>query len=165
MLHFEHHRGRTRGEDIGREFGQIFDNCGFYLIYIVSITTETIGNMNTLGCYLKIKGVIHLYFVYQNIHLCAKLAYKDENIPDWENIMKSEQSLIGNFSSSTKASGKMLTLQKTISPSGVPKKIIQYVTTIWWSTWRILKRLSEISAPIYALIASDQVQFINLTAA
>ena len=46
----------------------------------------------------------------------------------------------------------------------MPKKLIQYVTTRWWYTWRMLKRLSEFSAPSDALIASDQVQVINLTA-
>ena len=34
VLHFEHHRGRNREEDIGREFSQIFDNYGFDLSYI-----------------------------------------------------------------------------------------------------------------------------------
>ena len=82
MLRFDHHRGRTRGEDIVREFSQIFDNYGFNVSYIVSITTDTTGNMNNFGCYLQIKGVIYLYCVDQNIHLCAKLAYKEENIPD-----------------------------------------------------------------------------------
>ena len=82
MLHFEHHRGRIRGEDIGIEFSQIFDDYGFDLSYIVFFTTDTTGNMNTFGFYLQSKGVIHLYFVDHNIHICAKLAYKDENIPD-----------------------------------------------------------------------------------
>ena len=78
MLHFEHHRGITRGEDIGREFSQIFDDYGLDLSYIVSVTTDTTGNMNTFGCYLQSKGAIQLYSVDHNIHLCAKLAYKDE---------------------------------------------------------------------------------------
>ena len=47
----------------------------------------------------------------------------------------------------------------------MPKKLIQDVTTRWWSTWHLLKKLGEISAPIDALIASDQVQVRNLTAA
>ena len=121
--------------------------------------------MNTFGCYLQSKSVIHLYCVDHNIHLCAKLAYKDENIPDSENIMKSARSLIENFSSSTQASDKLLAMQKTISPSEVPKKLIQDVTTRWWYTWRMLKIISEPSDPIDALIASDQAQVINLTAA
>ena len=56
-------------------------------------------------------------------------------------------------------------MQKTLSPSEVPKKIIQYVTMRWWSTWNMLKRLSELSAPIDALIAYDEVKVRNLTAA
>ena len=78
--------------------------------------------------------------------------------------MKSARSLIEHFSSSTQASDKLLAMQKTISPSEVPKKLIQDVTTRWWSTWHLLKKLGEISAPIDALIDSDQVQVINLTA-
>ena len=78
--------------------------------------------------------------------------------------MKPARLLIEKISSSTQASDKLLEMQKTISPSEVPNKLIQYVTTRWWSTQRMLKRLSELSAPIDALIASDQVQVINLTA-
>ena len=87
--------------------------------------------MNTFGCYLQIKGVIHLYCADHKMHLCAKLAYKYENIPDSENIMKSAQSLIKQFSSSTQASDKLLVMHNTISPSEVPKKLIQDVTTRW----------------------------------
>ena len=82
VLNFEHHRGRKIGEDIGREFSQIFDDYGFDLSYIVSVTTDTTGNTNAFYCYLQIKIAIHVYFVYLNIHICAKLAYKYENIPD-----------------------------------------------------------------------------------
>ena len=99
MLHFEHHGKRNRGEGIGREFSQIFDDYGFDLSYIVSVTTDNTGNMNIFGCYLQSKGVIYLYFIDYNIHIWYKLGYKDENIPDWENIMKSERSLIEHFSS------------------------------------------------------------------
>ena len=82
MLHFEHHRGRTRGEDIGRELSQIFDDYGFDLSYIVSVTTDTTGKMNAFGRDLKSKGVIHIYCVDHNVNICSKLAYKEENIPD-----------------------------------------------------------------------------------
>ena len=79
--------------------------------------------------------------------------------------MKSAGSLIEHFSSSTQASDKLLAMQKTIIPSDMPKKLIKYITKIWWYTWLMLNRLSEISAPIDDLIASDQVQARNLTAA
>ena len=103
VLHFDHHKGRTRRENIGGEFIQIFDDSGFYFSYIVSVTTDTTGNMNNFGCCLQSKGVIHIYCVDHNIRLCAKLAYKDENIQYSENIMKSARSLIEHFSSSTYA--------------------------------------------------------------
>ena len=77
--------------------------------------------------------------------------------------MKSARSLIEHFSSSTQASDKLMLMQKTISPSEIPKKLIQDVTIRWWSTWCMLKRLTELSAPIDALIASDQVKVTNLT--
>ena len=97
-------------------------------------------------------GVIHLYCVDNNIHLCDKLAYKDENIPYLESIMKSARSLIEHFSSSTQASDKLLAMQKIIIPSEVPKKLIQDVTTRWWSTWRMLKRLSELLLQLMPLL-------------
>ena len=56
--------------------------------------------MNNFGCYPQSKFIIHLYCVDHNIHLCAKLGYRDENIPYSENIMKSERSIIEHFISS-----------------------------------------------------------------
>ena len=90
VLHFEHHRGRNREEDIGREFSQIFEDYGFDLSYFFSVNTDTTGNINNFGCYIQSKVVVHIYCVDRNTHLCAKLAYKNENIPDSDNIMKSE---------------------------------------------------------------------------
>ena len=75
VLHFKHHKGRSRGDDVGRDFSQIFDNYGFDLSYIVFITTDTTGNMNNFGCCLQSKVVIHIYCVDHNIRLRAKLAY------------------------------------------------------------------------------------------
>ena len=112
VLHFEHHRGRIKGTYLGREFSKIFDDYGFDLSYIVAVVTDTTGNMNTLGCYLQSKGVIHLYCVDHNIHICAKLAYQYKNIPDSENVMKSARSLIEHFSSSTQASALSLVCRR-----------------------------------------------------
>ena len=72
MLHFEHHMGRTKGTDLGRASSKIFDDYDFDLSYIVAVVTDTTGNMNTFGCYLQSKGVIHLYCVDHNLHLCAE---------------------------------------------------------------------------------------------
>ena len=55
----------------------------------------------------------------------------------------------------------MLETQKTIIFIEVPNELIRYVKNIWWSTCCTFKRLSELSAPIDVLIASDQVQVIN----
>ena len=52
VLYFEHHRGRTIGEDTKREFSQVFEDYSFDLSYIVSVTTYITGNINTFGCYL-----------------------------------------------------------------------------------------------------------------
>ena len=79
--------------------------------------------------------------------------------------MKSARSLIEHFSSSTQASDKLLVMHNTISLSEVLKKLIQDVTSRWWYTWSMLKRLSELYAPIDVLIASDQVKVGNLKAA
>ena len=124
MLYFEHHRGRTKGTDLGREFSKIFDDYGFDLSYIVAVVTDTTGTMNTFGCYLQSKGVIHLYCVDHNLHLCAKLAYQDKNIPHSENVMKSARSPIEHSSSSTQATDKLMLMEKTTGRGYFPKKLI-----------------------------------------
>ena len=122
MLYFEHHSGRTKETDLGREFSKIFDDYGFDLSYIVAVVIDTTGNMNTFGCYLQSKGIIYLYCIDHNLHLCAKLVYQSTNIPHSKNVMKSARSLIEHFSSSTQASDKLMLMQKTINPSEILKK-------------------------------------------
>ena len=134
VLGFYLHEGRTRGEDIANLFVQDFERYNFDLSYVVAIVTDTTGNMNTFGQHLRSLGVIHLYCVDHNLHLCAKLAFDDNNIPGSAQVMKTARSLCEYFDKSSQASDKLKAQQVAMNPDKCPLKLIQDVITRWWST-------------------------------
>jgi hypothetical protein len=100
--------------------------------------------------------------VDHNLHLTAKLAFDDRNLPDSENAMKAARGLVEYFTKSTQATKKLLKIQPNVDlplrqGSTKPVKLLQQdVVTRWWSTYRMLKRLCELMPAIDALIIGDQ---------
>ena len=108
-------------------------------------------------------GVTHLYCIDHNLHLNAKIAFEDSNLPDSENAMKAARSQVQFFNSSTQALDKLCNMQQTTREGEKPLKVIQDVQTRWWSTWKMLHRLLVLTPTIDALIASRQVNTPPLT--
>lgn len=129
VLHFETHKGSSWGVDLGIEFVEVFKKYGFDLSYVVAITTDTRGNMNTFGSYLQMKGVIHLYCIAHNLHLTGKLAFLDSNLPDSGNAMKMACSLVEYFTKSTQTLDNLKKMQETIRPGVGALKLLQDVQT------------------------------------
>ena len=67
VLHFEVHHGTTSGESLFSNLVQVFDSYQFDLSYVLSVTTDTTGNMNTLGRQLAAHGVTHVYCIDHNL--------------------------------------------------------------------------------------------------
>ena len=105
MLVFEVFHGTMVGAVLGRDFVQVFELYEFELKYVVAVVTDTTGNMNTFGEYLSQRGVCHLYCVDHVLHLNAKLAYLDANLPDSGNAMKSARNLVEYFTKSLRQWG------------------------------------------------------------
>jgi len=74
VLTFEVFSGTTNGHALGEDFVRVFNLYEFDLKYVVAVVTDTTGNMNTFGEYLRQRGVKHLYCVDHVLHLNAKLA-------------------------------------------------------------------------------------------
>jgi zinc finger BED domain-containing protein 1 (E3 SUMO-protein ligase ZBED1) len=163
VLHFEVHHGTTSGEALFTNLLQVFHSYNFDLSFVLSVTTDTTGNMNTFGRKLAEHGVIHLYCVDHNLHLNAKIAFDDLNLPESENAMKAARAQVQFFNSSTQALDKLCNMQQTIRPGTKSVKLIQDVQTRWWSTWKMLSRLNTLTPTIDALIASGQVNTTPLT--
>ena len=163
VLHFEIHHGTTTGNALFSNLVQVFDSYQFEFSHILAITTDTTGNMNTFGRRLAENGVVHLYCIDHNLHLTSKLAFDDSNLPDAENAMKAARSQIEFFNSSTQAMEKLLNMQKTTRSGQKSLKLIQDVKTRWWSTWKMVQRLVQLTPSIDALIYGNQVKATALT--
>ena len=130
VLHFEIHHGTTTGDALFANLLNVFESYKFDLSYVISVTTDTTGNMNTFGRRLAEKGVIHLYCIDHNLHLNSKLAFEDTNLPEAENSMKAARSQIEFFNSSTQALDKLHQMQKTTRAG---KKV--------WDSFKMLKHV------------------------
>jgi hypothetical protein len=71
VLAFEVFHGTTAGSELGKDFVTKFEEYGFELSFVIAVVTDTTGNMNTFGEYLRQKNVTHLYCVDHNLHLTA----------------------------------------------------------------------------------------------
>jgi len=163
VLHFEVHHGTTTGDALFENLENFFESYQFDLTLVVSVTTDTTGNMNTFGRRLAERGVVHLYCVDHNLHLNAKLAFDGTNLPDSDDAMKAARSQVEYFNSSTQALEKLMQMQTTTRIGETSIKVLQDVKTRWWSTWRMIDRLLTLTPTIDALIASRQVNVTALT--
>jgi hypothetical protein len=78
VLAFEVFHGSTRGVDLGKSFQQQFLEMDIDLKSIITVVTDTTGNMNTFGRYLQTINVHHLYCFDHNVQLTAKHAYNGQ---------------------------------------------------------------------------------------
>ena len=144
VLTFEVFCGSTTGVELGKHFQRVFDEYNFDLKFVVAIITDTTCNMNTFWEYLQQRGVAHLYCVDHVLHLNAKHAYNDANLPDSGNAIKAAHSLVEYFTKSNQEHAKLLHQQR-VSPNYQeerPLKMLQDDITRWWSTYRMVARLS-----------------------
>ena len=65
------------------------------------------------------------------------LAFNDELLPGGESVMEDARHLVGHFMKSTQAMDNLLQDQNRSKPL----KVIQDVTTRWWSTLSMIDRL------------------------
>ena len=94
ILDFDVHHGSSKGLDIGKGFILVFESYDFNLLQVICVLTDTTGDMNTFGRFLKAKGITHLYCVGHNINLTARLYSQDINLPGSESVMSSARKLI-----------------------------------------------------------------------
>ena len=102
VLAFEVFHGTTVGVELGKDFERVFNEYTFDLKFIVAVVTDTTGNMNTFGKYLGEKGVTHIYCMDRVLHLNAKHAFNDNNLPNSDNAMRAAQSLVEYSTKSTR---------------------------------------------------------------
>jgi hypothetical protein len=165
VLAFEVFHGTTTGVELGKDFVRVFNEYGFDREFIVAVVTDTTGNMNTFGQSLRDVGVTHLYCVDHVLHLNAKHAYNDDNLPNSDNAMRAARSLVEYFTKSTQAMDKLLQQQR-VNPMYAgrnPLKVLQDVMTRWWSTYRMLARLRYLRKAIQVLSVNGEISARDLS--
>ncbi len=90
------------------------------------------------------------------LELITGIAFKD--YPETEGTMLAARQLVGHFSSSSQAEAILLNLQRTVRPV----KLIQDVSTRWWSTHSMCTRLMRLK-PYLALMEAENNLNCNLT--
>jgi hypothetical protein len=100
---FEVFHGTAAGMELGKDSVKHFDACGFDLSFVIAVATDTTGNVNTFGECMRGKRVVHLCCVDHNLHQCALLAFKDDNLPNSENATEAARSIVGFFMMLTQA--------------------------------------------------------------
>jgi len=96
-----------------------------------------------------------------NIFFCCLST--DTNVPNVDEVMSKARKIIEYFNKSTQQNAKLLQFQKDSTlamysaPGLRPKKLLQDVITRWWSSYRMLKRLRFLKAPLIALHVTGKI--------
>ena len=77
------------------------------------------------------------------LQIITKIAFEDHD-NEGLNTMKMARALVGAFCHSTQAMEALLLLQKTQVPGARAVHLIQDITTRWWSTFSMIKRLQQL---------------------
>ena len=165
-IDFGVYNGTSSGEEISSDFMNRFEQAGLPTSNIVACTTDTAGSMLRFGDILQESyGIPHLLCVDHNLHLNAKLAFDDENLPGSENAMHAARNLCEHFSQSTQAADKLRMIQEHHEDYKDKNavKMIQDVTTRWWSTYGMLVRLHYLRDAINTLVTMRSVAVTPLT--
>ena len=157
ILHMSDHHGKTDGERQGSDLAKLLSDLDFEFKFTTGIVTDTCGKMGTFRRFVLEKGLRHLYCFSHNVQLTAKLAFTDTNLPGSEDTMKAARVRVGHFSSSTQALDLLKRQQEILRPGEQPLAVVQDVTTRWWSTYKMVKRLNLLMPCIDSLFAGGQV--------
>ncbi|KAL7505743.1 hypothetical protein ACHAXN_003418, partial [Cyclotella atomus] len=76
---------------------------------------DTTGNMGKLTQLLQEIGIEAGYCTEHSLHLNALIAFKDENVPGADGVMKKARALVEFFNKSTQASTKLLKIQRNLT--------------------------------------------------
>ena len=99
------------------------------------------------------------------LHLNAKHAFNDNNLPNSDNAMRAAQSLVEYFTKSTQAMDKLLRQQRVnpVYAGRNPLKVLQDVVTRWWSTYRMLAHLRYLCKAIQVLTVNGEISASDLS--
>ena len=121
--------GKHTASDCDRQFRHILSKCGIKEDHIVAVTTDNEATMNAWGDIMEwewIGCIDHL------INLITKIAFDDESI---RSTMLKARQMVTFFSHSSQANEQLDRMQHTLDPRCVPLKVINDVSTRWWSTY------------------------------
>ena len=70
------HEGESQSESLVDDFAvKIFRECGFDMVNISAVVSDTTGNMNKFGKMLEDLNIPHIYCTDHVLQLTAKIAY------------------------------------------------------------------------------------------
>jgi hypothetical protein len=164
------HEGSSDSMHVLSDFAEkLFMKCGFDKANIISVTTDTTGNMDRFGKLLEKLGIQHIYCTNHVLNLTAKKAYEDssqdsgvlddeEYLVEDSKTIKKARALVKLFSKSTQKKDELLSKQKTMDTYKKKKavKVIVDVITRWWSTFRTVDRLLYLK-PAFASLEADNL--------
>jgi hypothetical protein len=155
--------GTSHAEDVVRHVENIWHSYDIDYFNITCIVTDTEATMVKAARIFATQAqerdeqlswhgcIDHL------LNLVTKLAFSDLNSS--EGAMSAARELVGHFSSSSQAEALLLSKQ---NPENAVK-CIQDVTTRWWSTYSMCKRLLRLQ-PYFTLMEAEGVLKKNLNA-
>jgi hypothetical protein len=134
------HQGENQsGETTARLCRQVWEQYGFRDGgNIVAVVSDTAANMNAFGTLLDCP---HNYCVAHVLELTTALAFDDEYLVGGGQVMREARRLVASFKHSPRATEKLLEAQRRLFPDATAVRVVEDVSTRWWSTLQMVERL------------------------
>jgi hypothetical protein len=165
------HEGSSDSEHVLSDFAEkLFIKCGFDKANIISVTTDTTGNMDKFGRLLEKQQIHHIYCTDHVPNLTAKKAYNDSSqdsndldLDDDDHIvedsmtMEKTHALVKLYSKSTQKKDELIAKQKSMDTykKKTAVKVIVDVITRWWSTYQTVDHILYLKPAFQSLMLDN----------
>jgi zinc finger BED domain-containing protein 1 (E3 SUMO-protein ligase ZBED1) len=126
--------------------------CNIMKENVVAAVTDTEPTMTAFGRQI---GYPWLGCFDHILELITGIPFESEGA---KAVLKIAREVVGQFSSSTQATEKLLHIQPIVQPTTTPVTVMQDVATRWWSTWLMIQRLLHLKPSINSLRISNSIR-------
>ncbi len=145
----------STAEDMLENFLGALKEYDIQLQNVTAVVTDTEPTMNKFGRLLKQRNVSWIGCVCHLLEISsAKVMERKQGNTDLEEVLKAARKLVGHFKHSSQRSKALFDAQE----KGKELKLLQDVSTRWWSVYAMIDRLLQLKPYLDILVLGKKIE-------
>jgi hypothetical protein len=145
----------STAEDMLENFLGALKEYDIQLQNVTAVVTDTEPTMNKFGRLLKQRNVSWIGCVCYLLEISsAKVMERKQENTDLEEVLKAARKLVGHFKHSSQRSKALFDAQE----KGKELKLLQDVSTRWWSVYAMIDRLLQLKPYLDILVLGKKIE-------